>query len=74
MPLLFFLSWALFFPLSFKYQTEVCVASPPPLLPLGLALVFPVIPMSNDTKGMEPILPAFYTFFFLQNKRDPKQT
>lgn len=74
MPSLFFLSLILFFPLSFKYWAEVCVASPFSLLPIGLAVISPIISMSNDTTGMKPNLPVLYTFPFLQNKREPNQT
>lgn len=42
-----------------------------PLLPAGLVLIFPIISMSNDTKGMKPVLPGPYTLPFSQNKKEP---
>lgn len=33
-----------------------------------------IISMSNDTKGMKPILPVLYTFPFLQHKKEPNRT
>lgn len=50
------------------------MASPFSLLPIGLAVISPIISMSNDTTGMKPNLPVLYTFPFLQNKREPNQT
>lgn len=77
MPLLFFFFsfiGSTFFPFLLNTELKYVWRLPPPLLPMGLALIFPIISMSNDTKGMEPILRALYTFPFLQNKKEPNQT
>lgn len=67
MLLVFFLLRALFSP------TEVCGVSPFDL-PIGMTSIFPTISMNNDTEGMQPILPALYTFYRIkrhQSKHSP---